>query len=226
MRYVLHHHPLSSYCQKVRIACYELGVDFEPRHVDLGNPQERAAFLALWPTGKIPLLVADGRVVPETSIMIEFLQQHHAGAQPLLPREAQARLEVRLWDRLCDQYVMAPMMAIVANELRPAAQRDPLAVEASLATLRMAYAMLERQLAGREWLAGSGFSMADCAAAPALFYAATLCPFPPECAGLAAYFERLVARASVRRAWAEAQPFFSNYPFYDRIPGRFLQPLV
>jgi glutathione S-transferase len=221
MRHVLHEHPLSSHCQKVKIACYELGVDFEPRHVDLGDPRERAAFVALWPTGKIPLLVTDGRVVPETSIMIEFLQQHHAGAQPLLPREAQQRLDVRLWDRLSDHYVMAPMMAIVGNELRPAAQRDPLVVESSLATLRMAYAMLERQLAGREWLAAPGFSMADCAAAPALFYAATLCPFPPECTQLAAYFERLVARPSVRRAWAEAQPYFALYPFCERIPARF-----
>lgn len=222
MRCVLHHHPLSSYCQKVKIACYELGVDFEPHHVDLGDPRERAAFLALWPTGKIPLLVADGQVVPETSIMIEFLQQHHAGRQPLLPREAQQRLDVRLWDRLCDQYVMTPMTAIVGNELRPPAQRDPLAVESALATLRMAYAMLERQLAGHEWLAGSGFSMADCAAAPALFYATTLCAFPAECTGLAAYFERLVARPSVRRTWREAQPFFGNYPFHERIPARFL----
>jgi glutathione S-transferase len=224
MHYTLHHHPLSSYCQKVKIACYELGVAFEPRHVDLGDPQQRTAFLALWPTGKIPLLVADGRVVPETSIMIEFLQQQHAGALPLLPREAQQRLEVRLWDRLCDQYVMTPMMAIVGNALRPPERRDPLIEESSLATLRMAYAMLERQLAGREWLAGGGFSMADCAAAPALFYAATLCPFPPESLQLAAYFERLVARPSVRRAWTEAQPYFANYPFHERIPARFLAP--
>lgn len=220
---ILHYHPLSSCCHKALIALYELGVAFEPRLLDLGDEAQRRAFLALWPTGKMPLLQDGERVVPETSILIEYLTQHHAPAgQVLLPADPQDALEVRLMDRLVDLYVMTPMQAIVADKLRGEGERDPLGVEKARATLATAYGLLEQRLDGRDWVAGPHFSMADCAAAPALFYAFTLVPLPAGHARLAAYFERLLARPSVARTLAEARPYLRFYPFHDRVPARFL----
>ncbi|HEY9238548.1 MAG TPA: glutathione S-transferase family protein, partial [Burkholderiaceae bacterium] len=122
----LHQHPLSSYCQKVSIAVDVLGVEVERQLLNFGDPAERAAFLALSPTGKMPLLVDRGRVIPETSIIIEHLQRHHARpGRSLIPDDADAALEVRLWDRLFDQYVMTPMQALTADLLRPEGERDP-----------------------------------------------------------------------------------------------------
>ncbi len=222
MALVLHYHPLSSYCHKVLIALYELGVAFEPRMLNLGDPAARATHAALWPTGKIPLLQDGDRVVPETSIMIEYLvQRHGSAAATLLPADPVAALEVRLMDRLSDQYVMEPMQAIVGDRLRAEADRSRLTVDRARATLAMAYAMLEQKLAGREWLAGDSFSLADCAAAPALFYATTLVPVAAEQPLLAAYFERLLARPSVARVVTEASPFFDYYPFKESLPARF-----
>jgi glutathione S-transferase len=222
MALTLYYHPLSSYCHKVLVALDELALPFERHLVDLGDPQARAAFLRLWPTGKMPLLLDAGVPVPETSIIIEHLQQRHAGAHTLLPGDAEAALEVRLWDRLLDLYVMTPMQAIVADRLRPEAQRDPTGVRAALAMLESAYGWIDRRLADRTWLAGAEFSMADCAAAPALFYAVTLAPLPADRPQLAAYFERLMARPSVQRTLAQARPYFRFYPAREGIAARFL----
>lgn len=223
MSLTLHCHPLSSYCHKVLVALYELALPFEARLLDLGNPTERDAFLQLWPTGKMPLLVDDGQVVPETSIIIEHLQARHAPGAGLLPAEPRAQLEARLWDRLFDLYVMTPMQAIVAQHLRPEADRDAKAIVDALATLAMAYGMIERHLAdGREWAAGAAFGIADCAAAPALFYAHTITPFAASHPRLGAYFERLVARPSVARVLREARPWLAYYPLRDQVPARFL----
>lgn len=221
MALTLHFHPLSSYCQKVLIALYERGLPFETQLVNLGDAAARAAFLDLWPTGKMPLLVDDGRAVPETSIIIEYLERHRGGPS-LLPGSVDGDLEARLWDRLFDCYVMTPMQAIVADRLRAAAERDPLAVPQAQATLAMAYSLIDRHMAGRPWAAGERFSLADCAAAPALFYASTVVPFAPQHHNLATYFERLVERPSVARTLAEARPFFKYYPVKEAIPARFM----
>lgn len=220
----LHFHPLSSSCHKVLIALYELEVPFEARLLNLGDEEQRTSFLALWPTGKMPLLVDEGRVVPETTVIIEYLTQRHAGpGQTLLPQAPEASLEVRLMERLLDFYVMLPMQAIVADRLRAEQDRDPLAAAKARETLAMAYGLLEDRLAERHWAAGADFSMADCGAAPALFYASTLVPFGPGHQRLAAYFERLVQRPSVQRTLREARPFLRFYPFAENIPQRFLQ---
>lgn len=225
MALTLHHHPLSSHCHKVLIALYELDIPFEGRFLNLGDAEERARFLALWPTGKMPLLEDDGLVVPETTIIIEHLVLHHAlGAQTLIPVDPRAALEVRLMERLLDLYVMMPMQAIVADRLRAKADRDALAVAQARATLAIAYGLLEQRLAGREWMAGDAFSMADCTAAPALFYATTLVPLADTQPRLAGYFERVVARPSVARVLAEAGPYFQYYPFSERLPRRYFQP--
>lgn len=221
----LHYHPLSSYCHKALIALYELQTPFEPRPLNLGDPEQRKSFIALWPSGKMPLLEDGPRVIPETSVIIEYLAQRHGPAQQtLIPQDPEKALEVRLMDRLSDLYVMTPMQAIVADRLNAEADRSAHAVNKARATLAMAYGIFNQKLNGRTWLAGDDFSMADCAAAPALFYATTLVPIAAEHALLADYFERLVQRPSVARTLDEARPFFQYYPYREAIPARFLQP--
>lgn len=210
----LHLHPLSSYCWKVLIALYELGTPFKPVTVNLGDAAEREAYLRLSPFGKIPALRDTGRGVAlfETSIIIEHLDRHYPGAARLIPEDVDQALEVRLWDRIFDFYVMNAFQPIVNDRICPADQRNPRSVEAAHANLRRAYAVIEEKLAGRRtWAAGEAFSLADCAAAPSLFYAAIAEPldgFPAT----AAYRERLLARPSVARAIREANPFFRMFP--------------
>jgi glutathione S-transferase len=222
MALTLYYHPLSSYCWKVLIALYENGTPFQARTVNLGNPAERAAYAALWPTAKIPLLVDGERVVPETSIQIEYLDRHHPGPLRLLPEDADARLEVRLWDRVFDLHVMTPMQRFIAQQLRPEAERDAATLSGTVDDLGLAYDLIESRVGGRTWAAGEAFSMADCAAAPALFYAAIVRPFSPEHTRLAAYFECLLARPSVWRCIVEARPVFQYYPLRHALPARFL----
>ena len=222
MSLVLHFHPLSSYCHKVLIGLYERGTPFEARVVDFSQPRAREDFEALWPTAKIPLLVDGARVVPETSIMLEYLDAHHPGP-PMLPADAEARLEARLWDRLFDQYVMTPMQKIVADRLRAEGEKDARGVENAREMLAMAYGLIDGHMAGRTWAAGEAFSLADCAAAPALFYAGIVEPWGEDQGGLDGYFERLLARPSVARTLKEAQPFFDYFPYRERMPARFLQ---
>jgi len=217
----VHLHPLSSYCWKVLIALYEQGTPFEARVVNFGDAEARAAFRALWPAGKIPLLVDGERVVPETSIQIEYLEHRYPGRTSLLPAEFEAQLAVRLWDRLFDQYVMTPMQRHIGQLLRPEADRDALTLSGTRQELASAYALIETRMGEHTWAAGESFTMADCAAAPSLFYAAVVQPFAPEQVRLAAYFERLVARPSVQRVIAEAQPFFQYFPLNGDLPARF-----
>ncbi len=222
MALTLHYHPLSSYCHKALIAIDELGVEVDKQLLNLGDATERAAYLALWPTGKMPLLVDDGRVVPETSIVIEYLQRHAQAGRRLIPADADAAIDVRLWDRIFDLYVMTPMQAHTSDLLRAEADRDPINVAEAKAKLLMAYGLIDRQLAGRTWITGDAFTLADCAAAPSLFYAVTYVPLPPEHENLAAYFERLLARPSVARTIDQARPFFQYYPGRAGLAKRFL----
>jgi glutathione S-transferase len=220
MSLVLHFHPLSSYCHKVLIGLYERGTPFEARVLDLS--QTAAEFAALWPTAKIPLLVDGERVVPETSIQLEYLDAHYPGP-PMLPADAEARLEARLWDRLFDQYVMTPMQKIVADRLRADGEKDPRGVENAREMLAMAYDLIEGHMVGRNWAAGEAFSLADCAATPALFYAGIIEPWGEARGELSAYFERLLARPSVARTLSEARPFFEYFPYRELMPARFLE---
>jgi glutathione S-transferase len=219
MTFILHYHPLASYCWKTLIALHEVDAPFERHIVDLGNAEQRAAFAALWPTAKMPLLVDNGRVVPESSIINEHLDRLKPGA--LLPSDADGRLEARLWDRLFDTYVMNPMQDIVADSFRPDGAKHADSVAQAHATLAMAYGMIDRHMGARKWAAGTSFSMADCAAFPALFYAMTLEPFPAALSNLDAYFERLLERPSIMKTLDEARPYFKFYPYKDKIPARF-----
>jgi glutathione S-transferase len=221
----LHYHPLSSYCHKVLIAIDVLGIEVDRQLLNLGDPAERAAHLALWPMGKMPLLVDEGRPVPETSIIIEHLQRHHARqSRTLIPNDMDAALEVRLWDRVFDQYVMTPMQAFTADILRTESDRDAVGVARAREGLLTAYALIDRQLEGKTWVTGDAFSLADCAAAPSLFYSVTYVPLSPQHMHLTAYFNRLMEHPSVALVIDEARPYFKFYPGRNGLARRFYDP--
>ena len=224
MSLTFYYHPLASFCWKVQIALYENETPFVGEIVNLADKQASAKFFDLWPVGKMPLLRDErrDRTVPETTIIIEYLDRYYPGAKKMLPEDEELRLDARLWDRFFDNYVQHPMQRIVANQMRPQNERDPRSVSESQSALEMAYDMLERRLATRTWAIGDVFSLADCAAFPGLFYASTLVPFGEARRATAAYFERLTQRASVQRVISEARPYFQYYPFRDAIPARFL----
>ncbi|MNX32045.1 glutathione S-transferase family protein [Pseudomonas sp. MAG733B] len=219
MPLTLYYHPLSSYCHKVLVALYEYAIEFEPRIIDLSNEADRAELQALWPLCKFPVIrdQRNPQGLAESSIIIEYLDRFYAGQHCLLPSDWDTALQVRLWDRFFDLHVQTPMQQIVADRLF-ATNGDLSKQRASLLT---AYGMLDRQLASRTWVASPDFSLADCAATPALFYASTLVPFPDDCRHLSAYFERLTQRPSVQRVIDEAKPWFSFYPYAEAIPERF-----
>lgn len=220
MALILHSHPLASFCHKVLIALYETGVPFEARLVDLGDPAARAEFLKISPWGKMPVLAdeARGRTLFETSIIIEHLDRHYPAARPLLPAEPEARLEARLWDRIFDLYVQQPLQAAVAGILKGRTEPEP----ETILALDTAYQQIESHMPGRTWAVGDDFTLADCAAAPALFYANCVSPIGPRFPAVAAYFERLVARPSVARVLVEARPYLRFFPLKDRLELRFL----
>ena len=224
MALTLYFHPLASFCHKVLLALYENETPFEGRIVDLGDQAASASFLTLWPVGKIPVLHDEvrNRTVPETTIIIEYLDRHYPGARPLLPRDEATALDARLWDRFFDLYVSVPMQKIVGDRIRAPGERDPKGVADAEATLRTAYGMIERQVASKPWAIGDTFTIADCAAAPALFYSETLVPYSKTHPKVAAYFDRLANRASFQRVIAEARPYFQYYPYREAIPARFL----
>jgi len=210
----LHFHPLSSFCWKVLIALYENDTAFVPHMVDLGNEAERAALLKLWPIGKFPVLRDDAmdRTIPESSIIIEYLDNHYPGRTRFIPANEKLALQTRLRDRFYDLYVHLPMQKIVGDRLRPPGKQDPHGVEEARARLQSCYGMIDREVAARTWAMGEVFSIADCAAAPALFYANTVMPFGDENKNLTAYFDRLTARPSLARVIKEAEPYFRMFP--------------
>jgi len=214
MSLTLHFHPLASFCWKALIALYENGTPFTPNLVDLGNPAERAALLKLWPIGKFPVLQDDtrGEVVPESSIVVEYLDRHYPGPTRFIPDDAGRALRTRLRDRFYDLYVHLPMQKIMLDRLRPEGSKDPHGAEEARAQLRTSYAIIEQQMTDGGWAAGGDFSLADCAAAPSLFYGSMVVPFGDGQKKLAAYFERLKARPSFARVLKEAEPYFNMVP--------------
>ena len=201
-------HPFSSYCWKVLIPLYESGIAF--RYRNLEEPENGAELRRLWPIGKFPVLVDQGRPIAETSIIIEHLQNHH-GVR-MIPNDPAAALEVRFMDRFFDNHVMTNMQRVVNDALRPTERRDPAEVDQAKAALDTVYRWLDDRMAGREWAAAEIFGLADCAAAPALFYADWVHPIAPDLAALKAYRARLLARPSVARAVDEARPYRHYFP--------------
>ena len=213
MSLTLHLHPLSSYCHKALIALYENDTPFAPNIVNLGEEQQRAALLVLWPVGKFPVLRDDARdrTIPESTVIIEYLDANYPGRTRFIPPESELALQTRLRDRFYDLYVHEPMQKIVGDRLRPAGKKDPHGVGEAKAKLQNAYRMIDREMASRDWAMGDVFSLADCAAAPALFYANEVLPFSGY-ANLEVYLKRLKARPSYARVLKEAEPYFSMFP--------------
>lgn len=207
-------HPLSSFCHKTLIALYENATPFEPRIVNLGDADEHAAFLKVWPIGKFPVLRDNARnvVIPESSIIIEYLARYYPGGTSLVPDDPDLARHVRASDRFFDLNVQAPMQKIVGDRIRPAGQNDPFGVAQARAQLAAALDVVDRDLSGKTWAVGDGFTMADCAAAPALYYANRVAPFEGTHKHAAAYFARLQQRPSYARTLEEAAPYLSMFP--------------
>jgi glutathione S-transferase len=210
----LYFHPLSSFCQKALVALHENDTPFEPVIVDLFDAKSSAALKAIWPIGRFPVLrdEANDRTVPESSIIIEYLDQHYPGRTQLVPADAELARQMRLQDRFYDLYVNVPMQKVVTDKLRPSGKNDPYGVEAARTLLHTACSMIEQEMATKTRATGDAFTMADCAAAPALFYANMLTSLGDTYPNTAAYLRRLMDRPSFARAIKEAQPYFALVP--------------
>ena len=210
----LYFHPLSSFCQKALTALYENDTPFEPIIVDLFNAESAAAFKKIWPIGKFPVLrdEARDRTVPESSIIIEYLAQHYPGKSKLVPADTDLARQMRLRDRFFDLYVNVPMQKIVTDKLRPQGKNDPYGVGQAKALLQTALGMIDHDMEAKTWVMGDAFTMADCAAAPPLYYANMLMPFGSTHKNAARYLGRLMERPSFARAVEEAQPYLKLMP--------------
>jgi glutathione S-transferase len=213
MSLILHFHPLSSFCWKALTALYENDTPFTPNMVNLGDPDQRGALLKLWPIGKFPVLEDKARneTIPESSIIIEYLDRHYPGRTRFIPDDADRALQTRLRDRFYDLYVHLPTQKIVGDRLRPADKKDPHGVAEARAQLRVSYSMIEGQMADGGWEMGRDFSLADCAAIPSLYYGNKVEP-SGEFRNVSAYLERLQARPCFARVLKEAEPYFHFFP--------------
>jgi glutathione S-transferase len=212
MPLTLHEHPFAAYCWKALIALYERDVPFERHIVD--DEADRARLAELWPMASIPVLVDDaaGLALPESSIIVEYLDGV-GDAPALVPADPAAALQARLWDRVVDGHVMTPMQKIVGDHLRPEGRGDPQGVAEARATLDRAYGLLDTHLAGEGWAAGDAFTVADCAATPALYYARIVHRWDEDgLANLTRYFAALSARPSVARVVDEAREYRDLFP--------------
>jgi glutathione S-transferase len=205
-------HPFSSFSQKALIAFYENDIPFTYRALDRADENTMAEFKALWPLERFPILVDEGRTVVEATTIIEYLALHHPGPVALIPADPSAAVDVRMMDRVFDLYVSTAQARIVFNAIRPEGDRDPYGDRESRAMLETAYRWLEGRMKDRTWASGDAFSMADCAAAPALFYADWTHRIDASFANLHAYRRRLLARPSFARAVDEARPYRSYFP--------------
>jgi len=206
----LYAHPFSSYCQKVLVALYENGTPFELRMLE--DPQAQAELAERWPIKRFPVLVDGERTILEATCIIEYLDRHYPGPSRLLPDHADDALEVRMLDRFFDNYISTPQQKVVFDRIRPEDQRDPYGVTEARVMLDTAYAWLDQRMAGRTWAVGERFSLADCGAAPFLFYADWTHPIAATFANVHAYRQRLLARPSFARAVDEARPYRHYFP--------------
>jgi glutathione S-transferase len=209
----LYCHPLSSFCQKVLVALYENGTPFTPELVDFGNATSREGFLKTWPIGQFPVLrdEAHDRLVPESSVIIEYLDRHYPGPTKFLPADPDLARQARFRERFFDLHVQQNMQKVVTDRIRPAGQHDPFGVEQARAKLKTALDMIEGDV-GEAWAMGEDFGVVDCAAAPALWYADKVIALEGAHPKTARYLQRLSARPSFARALKEAEPYLKNFP--------------
>ncbi|HET8554243.1 MAG TPA: glutathione S-transferase family protein [Rhodanobacteraceae bacterium] len=208
----LYAHPFSAYCQKVTIALYEHDVPFDLRLLDADDQPTMTEWARLWPLKRMPVLVDDERTVVESSIIIEHLDLSHPGTTRLIPEDPRHALEARMMDRFFDNYVMTPVQKIVDDSMRAQDDHDPVGVAKAHAMLDTAYRWLDGAMAGRTWAVRDAFGLADCAAAPALFYADWVHGIDASFTHVRAYRQRLLARPSVARAVDEARPYRKLFP--------------
>ena len=210
----LYFHPLSSYCMKVLIALYENDTPFEREIVDLGDATSKTNFKKIWLVGKFPVLRdnAKDRTIPESSIIIEYLDQHYPGSTRFISADAELARQTRFRDRFFDLHVHVPMQKVVGDRLRPSGKNDPHGVEEAKALLQTALGMIEQDMATKTWAMGDAFSIADCSAAPPLFYVNKVMPFGDTHKNVQRYLGRLMERPSFARALKEAQPYFAMFP--------------
>jgi glutathione S-transferase len=208
---ILYGHPFSSYTWKAQIALYENATPFEFRMLGSDHPENEAELERRWPLKRFPVLVDGERFVAEASIIIEYLAVHYPGPVALIPADADAAIEVRMLDRFFDNYVMGPVQAVVGDALRPAGAQDLHGVAQAKAALDTIYAWLDDNL-GNHWACGAAFTLADCAAAPSLFYADWVHLIPDDMPCLKAYRARLLARPSVARCVEDARPYRGYFP--------------
>jgi glutathione S-transferase len=207
----LYAHPFSSFCWKVQIALDADGTAYTYRNVDPSNPGAAEEMGKLWPIGKFPLLVDDGEVIAETSCIIEHLQAKHPGPNVWIP-EGDLGRRVRFLDRFFDLHVQGNMRPTVNNAIRGEDKADPYGAELGLKKLRVAYDWLEENLPDSEWAAGDAFTLADCAAAPALFYADWIEEIGDGRPRLKAYRARLLAHPAVAKSVDGARPYRHYFP--------------
>ena len=215
MALTLYFHPLSSFCQKALIALYENNTPFTPQKVDLMDEKENAAFKRMWPVGKFPVLRDEksGKTIPESTTIIEYLAQHYPGSIQLVPEDAGEAFTVRAQDRFYDLNVHLLTQKVITDRLRPAGQNDKFGVEHARGVLRTTLGIVDRDMAKKTWAAGDAFTMADCAAAPTLFYYnRAVEPLAGSFDNAAAYLDRLMKRPSYARALKEAEPFLKYVP--------------
>ena len=207
----LYTHPFSSYCQKALIAFYENDIPFEERFLEEPGVMDELAML--WPMKRFPLLVDGDRTVMEATAIIEYLAALYPGSIQLIPQDPILAVEARMMDRVFDNYVNRPQQDIIFEAIRPeGANPDPFGVSRAREMLETSYAWLNDRMAGREWAVDDGFSLADCAAAPSLFYADWTHEIPAHLTALKAYRQRLLARPSVARCVEEARRFRPYFP--------------
>jgi glutathione S-transferase len=207
-------HPLSSFCHKVLIALYENAIAFTPHVVDLGNPVARDEFRKIWPFARFPVLrdATRNRIIPESTMIIEYLAQHYPGPSKLIPDDPDLAWQARAGDRFYDLLLHEPMQKVVGDKLRPTDGHDPLGVEGAWGQMRTALRIADSEMATRRWAIGDHFSLADCAAGPPLFFTNRMLPLADEFPHVSAYLDRLMKRPSYARALAEAQPYLHMFP--------------
>ncbi|MEO7110231.1 MAG: glutathione S-transferase family protein [Polyangiaceae bacterium] len=216
MALTLYFHPLSSFCMKALIALYENDTPFEPRVIHLEKPESRAELAALWPLAKFPVITdtknGETVVVAESSTIIEYLDEHYPGKSKLVPTTAARARRARHVERIHDLYINMPVGKFAVDTYRPEGKKDPLGVAEAMTSIETAYGVIEKELANNTWAIGDDFTMADCAAAPALFFANHLIPLKNKHQNIAAYLGRLMERPSVARVMREAAPFLKMFP--------------
>jgi len=207
----LYYHPLSQYCQKVLIACYEKNISFEGEIVDLMNPQAHEEYQKIYPIGKIPYLVLDNDwKIPESSIIVEYLDTHFDKGPLLIPKDKDQSRQARFHDRMMDLYFCNPLGSIFLNSLKPKDQQNPEAVKGWRKTIDIVYGFLNQHLEKNTWVMGNDFTIADCALAPNLNYARNLHPFDQQ-PNISNYWNRLSERPSIKRLLKEMAPYLEEF---------------